>query len=958
MPDPDFSLGQCWISDTELELGLGIITETSMRTVTLRFFAADTIRTYATENAPLTRVQFQAGDIVESNQGWKLTVQSVQLTGQLITYHGLLEDGKEASLPETSLNPFMQFNRPQARLFAGQLDKNSSYELRRETLLHRQQLEHSELLGLGGARTELLPHQLYIAHTAGRRLAPRVLLADEVGLGKTIEACLILHTQLLTGRAQRALIVVPDPLLHQWLVELLRRFNLSFSLFDEERCQAIDASGQDENPFLAEQLILCGLGLFTENSSRLTQAIAGEWDILIVDEAHHLEWSEECPSPAYMAIEQLARQTPGVLLLTATPEQLGRAGHFARLRLLDPDRFHSLSLFEQEQTHYQPIADAAANLINDQPISKQEHDLLLETLGHNPAKPLLAQLSSTTCTSEQRHAARTQLTNLLLDRHGTGRGMFRNTRDRVKGFTPRALHSYPLTPPTTYLEIDAPITGQLQPERFTPGTAGSEWWRTDPRVSWLISLLQQHRQEKMLLICAHATTARDLELALRVREGISAALFHETMSIIERDRAAAWFADQEQGCQILICSEIGSEGRNFQFAHHLILFDLPENPDLLEQRIGRLDRIGQKAQVELHAPYFKGTAQEVLLRWYHEGLNAFVHTCQSGLPVLEQLRPALHQAFEDAGSDPDSLTLLLKTTSELHKEVTQALRQGRDHLLELNSCREQEAAELVAQLTLADETSTLAGYMDQLLNAFGVESEPHSSHSLVIRPGQHMLTEHFPHLPDDGVTVTFDRTTALTHEERQFLTWEHPMVRAAIEMVLESGHGNVTATGIHHPVIPAGSMALEMLFVLECPAPRLLQVGRFLPPTLLRLLVDQNLKERSATIDMSDHPDALTPLPKSVVQKIVTPLRQRIQAMILLGEQLAEKQARTILCGAIDVMHSRYAEEQSRMAALSKINPHVQQRDIDQLNEIEGALRQHLDSSRVRLDSIRLAIGI
>ncbi|MCW8847790.1 MAG: hypothetical protein OQK42_01980, partial [Sedimenticola sp.] len=79
MPDPDFSLGQCWISDTELELGLGIITETSMRTVTLRFFAADTIRTYATENAPLTRVQFQAGDIVESNQGWKLTVQSVQL---------------------------------------------------------------------------------------------------------------------------------------------------------------------------------------------------------------------------------------------------------------------------------------------------------------------------------------------------------------------------------------------------------------------------------------------------------------------------------------------------------------------------------------------------------------------------------------------------------------------------------------------------------------------------------------------------------------------------------------------------------------------------------------------------------------------------------------------------------------------------------------------------------------
>ena len=84
-------------------------------------------------------------------------------------------------------------------------------------------------------------------------------------------------------------------------------------------------------------------------------------------------------------------------------------------------------------------------------------------------------------------------------------------------------------------------------------------------------------------------------------------MFHEHMEIVERDRAAAYFAARENGSQLLLCSEIGSEGRNFQFAHHLMLFDLPLEPDLLEQRIGRLDRIGQTRVIQLHVPYFPGS---------------------------------------------------------------------------------------------------------------------------------------------------------------------------------------------------------------------------------------------------------------------------------------------------------------------------------------------------------------
>lgn len=105
--------------------------------------------------------------------------------------------------------------------------------------------------------------------------------------------------------------------------------------------------------------------------------------------------------------------------------------------------------------------------------------------------------------------------------------------------------------------------------------------------------LTSHRSQKVLVICAKAATALQLEQVLREREGIRAAVFHEGMSIIERDRAAAWFAEEDTGAQVLLCSEIGSEGRNFQFASNPVMFDLPFNPDLLEQRIGRLDRIGR-----------------------------------------------------------------------------------------------------------------------------------------------------------------------------------------------------------------------------------------------------------------------------------------------------------------------------------------------------------------------------
>src|SRR5690606_23343308 len=136
------------------------------------------------------------------------------------------------------LSNFIQFRMASDRLVAGQVDPLRWFTLRDNSLQQNSEMQQSDLWGLAGARAQPIAHQLHIAQEVANRFAPRVLLADEVGLGKTIEAGLIIHRQILGGRASRVLLIVPETLQHQWLVEMRRRFNLDVALFDAERFRA------------------------------------------------------------------------------------------------------------------------------------------------------------------------------------------------------------------------------------------------------------------------------------------------------------------------------------------------------------------------------------------------------------------------------------------------------------------------------------------------------------------------------------------------------------------------------------------------------------------------------------------------------------------------------------------------------------------------------------------------
>ncbi len=444
-----FALGQRWISDTESELGLGTVVQVEGRMVTVLFPATGENRMFSRAEAPLTRVTYNPGDTVESHEGWSLTIEELTEKDGLVIYHGIhSETGEQVTLRETLLNHNIRFNKPQDRLFAGQIDRLDRFGVRYQCQMLRHKLATSDLLGLQGPRVGLIPHQMWIAHEVGRRYAPRVLLADEVGLGKTIEAGLIIHQQLLTGRAERVLVIVPDTLRHQWLVEMLRRFNLRFSVFDEDRC--VEAYADHDNPFYTEQLVICSLELLRKKK-RLDQALDADWDLLVVDEAHHLEWTEEAPSRAYQVVEALSEVVPGVLLLTATPDQLGHESHFARLRLLDPDRFYDYDAFLAEEDSYKDVAMAAEALAGNAKLPDAAINSLTELLSEKDIAPSIRLIQADGIDSDVQQAARSELLQELLDRHGTGRVLYRNSRASVKGFPKRFFNPHPQTMPEQYL---------------------------------------------------------------------------------------------------------------------------------------------------------------------------------------------------------------------------------------------------------------------------------------------------------------------------------------------------------------------------------------------------------------------------------------------------------------------------------------------------------------------------
>ncbi|MFK7969863.1 MAG: SNF2-related protein [Bacteroidia bacterium] len=919
-----FFPNQRWTSEGEPELGVGIVTEANFGRVNIYFPSSEETRLYAEATNPLRRVLFKPGDTIVDTQKRPMVVERVQDNGELILYIGSGRTMSEADLGDVTVQHGVD-----DRLLLGDVDTPRTFALRRKTLEldHRRRI--SPVNGFVGGRIDLIPHQLYIAHEVSTRYAPRVLLSDEVGLGKTIEACLILHRLLLSGRISRVLILVPESLVHQWFVEVLRRFNMWFNIFDEERCAAIEEGAPEGNPFLDDQLIICSTDFLAGSGKRARQALSADWDMLVVDEAHHLEWSVEQASPEYMIVELLSQVAKGLLLLTATPEQLGLESHFARLRLLDPERYADYDDFKNESQDHKAIADVVDKLsgspnrtlsgaegrVEDGKALSASDKKFLESLFNKRRVDLLA---------EGGEAARNNLIEDLLDQHGPGRVVFRNTRAAMQGFPTRKAHLVPLKP-------DA---------------------KKDPLLDWLIATMEKLAPAKVLLICKTKEKVLALDEALRSHTSLNPGVFHEDLNIVQRDRNAAWFAESD-GTRLLICSEIGSEGRNFQFAHHLVLYDVPAHPELLEQRIGRLDRIGQTKDIQIHVPYIEGSQEEVLVRWFHEGLNAFEQNLEGGNTISKRFGERLEQALEAAasGAGKSQFEKLIADTAAYQQELKATLANGRDRLLEMNSFRPQVANELVEKIRKEDQDGTLERYMDEVFEHFGVVTEDLAPRSYLLKPSR-SNDEAFPGIPDEGISVTFDRKRALSREDVSFISWDHPMATGAVDMVLSSGTGNASFGILRGS--GGSAILMEVLFVLETGGGKSIDIDRFLPNTPLRVVVDHTGDEVTDLYPVEEVDPRLIAgqiddlLDNEVLVETIIP------NMITAATSIAGILGAAKISNGLERMRQTTDHEISRLISLQKKNKHIRPEEIQIALDAQEKLAALIGDAHIRLDGLQL----
>ncbi len=888
---------QRWYSVMEPELGLGTVTLVEGRTVEIYFPIKDLIRKYEIQSSPLARVYLSPGHLLRSRDGIKFSIESVTEKSNHYYYHG-----KGQCVHERDLCDDIDVSTPENRLKGGNLADYRDFDLRLKANILQSKLLKSKLRGFGGVRMELFDHQIYIADEASKRHQVRLLLADEVGLGKTIEAALILHKMLLTGRIAKVLIIIPPALTYQWFVELLKRFNLIFQVIDRESIQ--DAREQEVSIFEAHQLFLCPSDIAQEINPKILNE---KWDMLIVDEAHHIG----SQTPFFATLKKLSQNVAHLLLLSATPEQSGQIDHFYRLQLLDPARFYDFDLYQKEQHKYKNIANTAKKLHQNKKLNDADTNLINSLYKSNPkaVQEILKQYQNGDA------FAGIQLQRRLLDLHGIGRLLFRNVRATIEGFPKRKCHGVKLSKNTKQI--------------------------------WLQNLIAKLPDEKIVVICQTKKTVKEIITNLNPENNPNKkiARFHEDMSLMERDRQAAWFFE-ETGPKILISSPIGAEGRNFQCAHTLVLWDLPKEPEQLEQRIGRLDRIGQGSKIDIYVPYLSGSADEKLFQWYHKALNAFEKPWHGSQSIMQNFGAELQDLITKNNSK--IWNDFLNKVANFQEKLLRQLEQGRDTLLELNSNNPEIAAKLRQAIIDQEDHNDVEEFMIYALDRGGIDAEEIDFRTYNLKPNM-FYTKPFPGFNENGMVISFNRELCLKKDDASLLSWDHAMVRDTLDQILTSDCGNASSAKM------AGNkqaIILELLFSLESSVASHLRGERFLPPTPISVVINQagkNCSDEYPNLNANTLEDFNA---GAMLQN--QKARDIIDTMINAGRKEAQQQVQPIINDALDLVNKEITPQIERLTELQLVNPSINNNEITALKTQYQALNVGLSKTRLRLDALRL----
>lgn len=724
------------------ELGPGLVQKVEGRTLVVVFPQEGTTLRLAINNDALRPLELPPGCRAQlASTGETVLVQEAVRPGRI-----LLADGREVE--EDELWPLDVGDSLTERLAHGDVDSLDSFALRLDAL-HLAALREADGLGsfLGG-RIRFYPHQLYVAERATRTGPVRWLLADEVGLGKTVEACLILNHLVRTGRAERVLVVAPETLTVQWLGELWRKYHQVFTLLDEPRLADIEREhGRGFNPFDTLRRAVIGLGFLRDRPWLTERAVAAGIDLLIVDEAHHLRRPPGHPGdPSYRAVAPLAALGRHLLLLTATPLEEDAHGFFRLLQLLRPDELPEGEAFETRLAAGRPLPPCTSATRR------------VDIGGLPPRQPAPVDLDPTggfRATARLERALRASPAADVLARRRKAR--------RVR----RALASGPA------------LEGLLAADETELTALAREAAERDPRLDWLGEQAPRWKRlgDKTLVFVAHRESLELIRAEMSRRAQIRVGVFHEELSPGQRDIEVAQFR-LDGGPSMLVSTECGGEGRNFEFCTRLVLFDLPWNPMLVEQRIGRLDRIGRRIPTEIvyfRPPAGVGAAVVDL----YETLGLFREPLGSLERELAGVSPVIEELALSPDAEPDRS--LFRSVVERAREAASRVQEAAYHELHREPYRPELAPAILARVPaeLDELTRDVVLAAGERLH-LGVE-EHRAGLRFSFELTSRSRVESLPGVgPGASFLGTFDREEAVADEGIDFFASGHPLVEGIL----------------------------------------------------------------------------------------------------------------------------------------------------------------------------------
>lgn len=849
---------------------IGVIVKMDANRVQVEWDDADTPPLFVLKDAPLKRVTLpprvrrrsndEPGIIVGPAPGaarpsWKVVL--------------LFQGGRERTVPESDLRPDDSLD-PADRLL-NQAIPGSARHVNITTATRYLLHEHSnnDLVALDAARVDIKPHQVGVVHRVVTNYPHRYLLCDEVGLGKTIEAGMILKELRARGLADRVLIIVPPNLRRQWQFEMKTKFNETFAILDSDTVRYVKKQGHEGNPFVHYDSVIASEAWLSDER-RVRQVAECAWDLVIVDEAHHARshrsGSKTTTTRLYKLVRQLTDRTlhpdRSVLFLTATPMQLSSHELYSLVEMLDAALFPTEEVFDHHRNEVPGLSRAVEGL---------------RQLGSaEPPPELLAQVAAWLDASEAEIARRVQeegvdrLCDELSAHHLLSEILIRNRKAVVGGFMPRRAHRWEvkLTPEerqaldrvedyvamgyatataqndnsigflmVAYQKMMASSIAALRTslakrrDRLQAGEAvarasdkqlrelaeedsdlGAEPAAAmaalsaeealelgelvalldslprDSKAETLVNHMQVLRQEavvpKVLIFTEFRATQDHLAASLR-EAGWNVSLFHGQLGPLQKDSAVEQFRD-DAAPHVLISTEAGGEGRNFQFCHLLVNYDLPWNPMRVEQRIGRVDRIGQEHIVEIFNFWVRGSIEERILDVLERRINVFEETVGGLDPILgEAERDIRHIMQRNRGERDEAIENFGKRLEEQVAAARSAEEKLRDLIMDTRSFS-REIAERIAgeESPISPEMQQL--FMTRLLKAVRTYMKRES--------GEYQLHFHEPFLSDnrhlfpDGPKrrAVFRADERPDSELVEFMAFGHPVIDAITEEVTSS----------------------------------------------------------------------------------------------------------------------------------------------------------------------------